>query len=93
LAGALRRDSRPGESGVAMNWKACLSGAALVALTIPLFGCNPYPLPGRLVYGKCGQDAHTESYPLAEREKHAYGCKQDQDGFLETGAQADPRRN
>lgn len=76
-----------------MNWKACLSGAALLAMTLPLFGCGSYPPPGPLVYGKCGKDAHTKSYPLAQKDRHAYGCKRDQDGFLETGAQADERRN
>ncbi len=71
-----------------MNWKACVSGAALLAMTAPLLGCAN-PLPGPLVYGKCGKDAHTEAYPLASDDQHAYGCKKDKDGFLESGAQAD----
>ena len=76
-----------------MTWKACLSGAALLAVTLPLLGCSSYPLPGPLVYGRCGADAHTESYPLAEEDRRAYGCKSNQEGFLETGAQGDERRN
>jgi hypothetical protein len=78
---------------MAMRLKACVSGALLLALTTLLFGCSPYPLPGPLVYGKCGPDAHTESYPLAKHEKRAYGCKKNQDGYLETGAQGDQPRN
>ena len=51
------------------------------------------PLPGPLVYGKCGKDAHTESYPFAKQDRRAYGCKRNADGFLETSAQGDQRRN
>jgi hypothetical protein len=76
-----------------MNLKVFLSSAALVFVTAPLYGCNPYPLPGRLVYENCGLDAHTESYPLAVEDRRAYGCKADKNGFLETGAQADQPRN
>ena len=76
-----------------MRLKACVSGALLLALTALLSGCAPYPLPGPLVYGKCGPDAHTEAYPLAQHERRAYGCKKNQDGYLETGAQGDERRN
>jgi hypothetical protein len=72
-----------------MNVKALLSGAALLALA----GCSGYPPPGPLVYGKCGMDAHTEAYPLAGQDRRAYGCKQDQEGFLETSAQGDPHGN
>jgi hypothetical protein len=72
-----------------MNFKSLLSCVALLTLA----GCAGYPPPGPLVYGRCGMDAHTEAYPLAEQDRRAYGCKRDQDGFLETGAQADPHGN
>ncbi len=76
-----------------MSRKALASGAALLLLSVGLSGCNPYPLPGRLAYGKCGPDAHTESYPRAHDQRHAYGCKSDDDGFLESDGQGDRRRN
>jgi hypothetical protein len=34
-----------------------------------------------------------ESYPLAQEERHAYGCKSDTEGYLEGSGQADARRN
>jgi hypothetical protein len=86
-----------------MSLKTCASGVALLVLTMGLAGCNTehafeglfahYPDPGPLHYKGCGKDAHTESYPLAKDERHAYGCKSDNDGFLETSSQADRRRN
>ena len=76
-----------------MTLRTLASGAALIVLTAGLAACNPYPLPGRLAYGKCGQDAHTESYPRAHDARHAYGCKSDDDGFLESDGQGDRRRN
>jgi hypothetical protein len=76
-----------------MSLKFCLSGAGLLALTMLLSGCNPYPLPGPLVYGRCGMDAHTESYPYAKRERDAYGCKSDDAGYLEGPSQGDKMRN
>ncbi len=79
------------------------AGLALLMLTAPLAGCNSehwfeglfanYPLPGPLHYGRCGGDAHTESYPYARDERHAYGCKSDDNGFLESDGQGDKRRN
>lgn len=69
------------------------SGAALLLLVAALSGCSAYPPPGPLAYGKCGPDAHTESYPRAHEERHAYGCKTDDDGFLESDRQGDQRRN
>ena len=76
-----------------MTLRSRFVGAALLAATLMLSGCNPYPLPGRLAYGRCGPDAHTESYPLAKRERDAYGCKSDESGFLEGSSQGDARRN
>ena len=67
--------------------------AALLALAATLAGCNPYPLPGPLVYDRCGKDGHLESYPLAHDERHAYGCKSDTQGYLEGAGQADRPRN
>jgi hypothetical protein len=75
--------------GIGMGLKRFLLGAALLALAAPLAACNPYPLPGPLVYGHCGGDAHTESYPHARYERDAYGCKSDNAGFLEGRAQGD----
>ena len=71
--------------------KAWVCGAVLAS--IALAGCNPYPLPGPLHYGRCGGDAHTESYPHARDEAHAYGCKSDDNGLLESDGQGDKRRN
>jgi hypothetical protein len=71
-------------------WMICASTAGLA---VCLAGCNPYPLPGPLHYGKCGVNAHTEAYPRARDERHAYGCKSDDAGFLEGPAQNDQRRN
>jgi hypothetical protein len=76
-----------------MNLKACVSSAALLVLTSSLAGCAPLPPPGPLYYGKCGVDAHTESYPHAKDERHAYGCKSDDNGYLESDGQGDQRRN
>ena len=76
-----------------MTLRSCVTGAAALALAAALSGCNPYPLPGRLVYDRCGKDGHTEAYPLAQDDRHAYGCKADQEGFLEGPGQADNRRN
>ncbi len=76
-----------------MNLKACVSSAALLVLTSSLAGCAPLPAPGPLYYGRCGVDAHTESYPFAKDERHAYGCKSDDNGYLESDGQGDPRRN
>jgi len=86
-----------------MILRRCAAGLALMMLTAPLAGCNSehwfeglfanYPLPGPLHYGRCGPDAHTESYPYARDERHAYGCKSNQDGLLESDGQGDKRRN
>jgi hypothetical protein len=70
-----------------------LKMGALLILGATLAGCNPYPLPGPLVYDRCGKDRHLESYPLAQEERHAYGCKSDTEGYLEGSGQADARRN
>jgi hypothetical protein len=75
-----------------MTTRVWTSFAAL-ALAASLSGCNPYPLPGPLHYGKCGPNAHTEAYPRAKDERHAYGCKSDDAGYLEGPAQGDQRRN
>ena len=72
------------------NWVKCV---AAVALAVTVSGCNPYPLPGPLHYGSCGANAHTESYPHARDERHAYGCKSDDAGFLEGPGQGDQPRN
>jgi hypothetical protein len=76
-----------------MNLKLYASGAFVLLLICALAGCNPYALPGPLHYGKCGADAHTEAYPYAKEERHAYGCKSDDNGFLEGPGQGDQRRN
>ena len=86
-----------------MMFRRYAAALALVALTAPLAGCGSehwfegmfthYPLPGPLHYGKCGPDAHTESYPHAKDERHAYGCKSDDNGLLEGPGQGDQRRN
>lgn len=66
---------------------------AAAALALCLVGCNPYPLPGPLHHGRCGVNSHTEAYPRAFDERHNYGCKSDDAGFLEGPAQSDQRRN
>jgi len=71
-------------------WANCAAAAVLAA---GLTGCNPYPLPGPLHNGKCGVNAHTEAYPRAKDERHAYGCKSNDAGFLEGPAQGDQPRN
>lgn len=76
-----------------MTLRSRLVGVALLAAAPLLSGCNPYPLPGPLHYGRCGPDAHTESYPYAKRERDAYGCKSDEAGFLEGSTQGDKPRN
>jgi len=76
-----------------MKIEAYASRAAVLLLAAGLTGCNPYPLPGPLTYGRCGGDAHTESYPEAKDPRRAYGCKSDNDGYLEGAAQGDQRRN
>jgi hypothetical protein len=76
-----------------MSFKAGLCGVLVVAMSATLAGCNPYPLPGPLHYTKCGIDAHTESYPYAHDDRRAYGCKTDDNGFLESDGQGDKRRN
>ncbi len=73
-----------------MRLKTC-GGLLLLATT--LAGCSPYPLPGPLVYDRCGKDGHLESYPLAQDERHAYGCKSDSAGYLEGAGQGDKRGN
>jgi hypothetical protein len=72
-----------------MSGKVLMAGA----LALLLAGCSPFPPPGRLVYGRCGMDAHTEAYPNAASDRRAYACKRDQDGFLESRAQGDARGN
>jgi len=64
---------------------------SLVALSLALWG-EPEP-PGRLHYGRCGPNAHIESYPHAQLARHAYGCRSDDDGFLEGPGRGDRRRN
>jgi hypothetical protein len=81
------------ESGAAMNLKACATSVALLALTASVSGCAATPPPGVMRYGHCGRDAHTESYPYAKLDRRAYGCKSDDNGFLEGAGQGDPRRN
>ena len=76
-----------------MNLKACATGVALLALTASVAGCATPPPPGVMHYGRCGPDAHTESYPLTEQERRAYGCKADDNGFLEGPAQGDSMHN
>jgi hypothetical protein len=86
-----------------MMARRCAALLALTVLTAPLAGCNSehwfegwfanYPLPGPLHYGRCGPDAHTESYPYAREERHAYGCKSNESGLLEGAGQGDQRRN
>jgi hypothetical protein len=76
-----------------MNLKACASGVALLVLTASVAGCSPLPLPGPLHYGHCGPNAHTESFPHAKDERHAYACRSDDNGFLESDGQGDQRRN
>ena len=75
-----------------MTFKSTQRGLAALALAGSLAGCA-YPLPGPLHYGRCGRDSHTESYPYAKDERHAYGCKSDNEGFLEGPGQDDKRRN
>ena len=70
-----------------------LKTAALLILGVTLAGCDPYPLPGPLVYDRCGKDGHLESYPLAHEDRHAYGCKSDTQGYLEGVGQGDKRAN
>ncbi len=72
-----------------MSGKVLMAGA----LALLLAGCAPFPAPGRLVYGRCGMDGHTEAYPEARSDRSAYGCKADQNGFLESRAQSDARGN
>ncbi len=81
------------ESGAAMNLKACATGVALLALTASVSGCAAPPPPGIMRYGSCGPDAHTESYPYAKEDRRAYGCKRDDNGFLEGPSQGDSMRN
>lgn len=76
-----------------MNLKAFATGVALLALTASVAGCAPPPPHQVMRYGRCGPDAHTESYPHARTERHAYGCKSDDNGFLESDGQGDQRRN
>ena len=76
-----------------MNLKACATGVALLVLTASVAGCAGPPPPGVMRYGHCGPDAHTESYPHAQDERRAYGCKSDDNGFLESDGQGDQRRN
>ena len=77
-----------------MRLKACVSGASLLALTAALAGCNPYPLPGPLVYGKCGADAHTEAYPLAKRRARRLRLQvRTRKAFWRPAAQGDQPRN
>ena len=78
-----------------------------VLASAPLAGCDArlnsehwfeglyahYPLPGPLHNGRCGADAHTESYPLAHEQRREYGCKSNDAGYLETEGQGDKRRN
>ena len=66
---------------------------SMLVLAACLSGCAPYPLPGPLHYGACGRGSHTESYPDAKDERHAYGCKSDDSGYLEGPGQGDQRRN
>lgn len=66
---------------------------AVVALAVGVASCNSYPLPGHLHYGRCGANAHTESYPHAKDAQRAYGCKSDDAGYLEGFGQGDQRRN
>ena len=83
--------------------RKCAAGLAVMMLTAPLAGCDSehwfeglfahYPLPGRLVNGRCGADAHTESYPYARDERHAYGCRSNEAGLLEGPSQGDNMRN
>lgn len=73
-----------------MTVKTC---GAFVILAAILASCAPYPLPGPLVYERCGKDGHLESYPLAHDERKAYGCKSDTAGYLEGAGQADKRGN
>jgi len=72
---------------ISAKFVAAFGMAAIVS------GCNPYALPGPLHYGRCGANAHTESYPHARDERHAYGCKSDDAGLLEGPGQGDQRRN
>ena len=67
--------------------------SSLLCLALGASLAHAQPLPGRLHYGRCGPDRHTEAYPHARYERHAYGCKSDDDGFLEGPAQGDKRRN
>ena len=73
--------------------KITLWSIGVLALSGSLAGCNPYPLPGPLHYSRCGPDAHTESYPHAKYKRDAYGCKTDDDGYLEGGVQGDKAKN
>ncbi len=66
--------------------------AAILMLSAMLAGCS-YPPPGRLVYGHCGMDAHTEAYPHAKDPLKAYGCRSDDDGYLESTGQGDRQMN
>ncbi len=65
----------------------------VLALIGSLAGCTPYPLPGPLHYGRCGPAAHTESYPHAKYKRDAYGCKSDDNGYLEGAGQGDQMKN
>jgi hypothetical protein len=76
-----------------MNLKASASCAAFLLLTTGLAGCATLPPPGPAHYGRCGHDAHLESYPYAHEDRRAYGCKSDDEGFLEGSGQGDQRRN
>jgi hypothetical protein len=76
-----------------MNLNALGYGAAVVVVASLLAGCSGYPPPGRLVYGPCGPNAHTEAYPHNPDPNKAYGCKSDDNGFEESVAQGDRPMN
>ncbi len=76
-----------------MKFGSLVFGAVCVAGLASLAGCASYPPPGKLVYGRCGMDHHTESYPRARDPKKAYGCKSDDAGFLEGNGQGDRPRD
>jgi hypothetical protein len=76
-----------------MDLRSLGYGAAVLVVAASLAGCGQYPPPGPLVYGPCGHDAHTEAYPHNPDDKKAYGCKSDDDGYLESSGQGDQAMN
>jgi hypothetical protein len=68
--------------------------AVVVVFSTCAAGCAPPPSPPQYYRpGWCAPDHHTEAYPRNPHRKRAYGCKSDQDGFLEGHGQGDKQGN